>query len=327
MSMKKIVYTVCSANHLAHCKTMAQSFNEFNSGYELFIILIDQVNNRFNLSLFESCKIIEISSLGISDFDIMARRYSVIELNCAMKPFAAQWIFAHHQPDLLLYIDSDTWVFDSFEKVEKSLLENDLVITPHFTHPYPDNHLLPRERDILRSGLYNAGFLGMRNTVQTHSFLLWWADHMKTECFYNFAEGMGVDQIWINLVPLLFKKVQINTNPGLNVAYWNLHERTISLVDKKYWVNANNELIFMHISGYQFDQPALISRHQNRFAINDYPVLDSLLQAYAKKVKENGYDFYQTMDCFYAVKKKKSWGIMKTMNQLIKPFGVKISNL
>lgn len=324
--MKKIVYTVCSANHLAHCKTMAESFSEFNQGYELFIILIDQVKNRFNLSSFKPYNILEISEINVPDFEMMAAQYSVVELNCAMKPFAAQWIFTHHQPDLLLYIDSDTWVFDSFEKVEKSLLENDLVITPHFTHPYPDNHLLPRERDILRSGLYNAGFIGMRNNPNTHAFLSWWAGHMKTECFYNFAEGMGVDQIWINLVPLLFKNVQINTDPGLNVAYWNLHERTISLIDKKYWVNKDNSLIFIHISGYQFDQPSLISRHQNRYTLFNYPSLDSLLQQYAEKVKVNGYNLFKTMDCVYAVKKKKSMGIMKTVNLLLKPMGVKISN-
>jgi len=325
--MKKIVYTVCSANHLAHCKTMANSFVEFNLGYELYIILIDQVNGRFDLNLIEPYNVLEISEMDIPDFNLMTAQYSVIELNCAMKPFAAQWIFAHHQPDLLLYIDADTWIFDSFELVEKSLQEQDLVITPHFTHPYPDNEFLPKERDILRSGLYNAGFIGMKNTPNTHAFLHWWAGHMKTECFYNFAEGMGVDQIWINLVPLLFKQVQINSNPGLNVAYWNLHERNISVLDNKYWVNEYNPLIFMHISGYQFDKPSLISRHQNRFTLIDNPVLDSLLKEYAEKVKANGYEFFKTMECFYAVKKKKSKGIMKTVNLFLKPLGVKISNL
>lgn len=325
--MKKIVYTVCSANHLAHCKTMANSFVQYNPGYELFIFLIDQVNNRFNLNSFSPHKIIEISELDVPDFNLMAEQYSVIELNCAMKPFVAQWLFEQFQPDLILYIDSDTWVFSSFEGVEKSLQENDLVITPHFTNAYPDNHLLPRERDILRSGLYNAGFIGMRNSANTNHFLSWWAGHMKLECYYNFAEGMGVDQIWINLVPLLFKGVQINSDPGLNVAYWNLHERKISIRDGSYWVNNEYPLVFLHISGYQFNQPLIISRHQNRYSFSDHPVLQDLFALYIDKVKENGFDFYSSLSCAYATPKKKSRGIMKTLNQLIKPLGIKISDL
>jgi len=325
--MKKIVYTVCSANHLAHCKTMADSFIQYNLEYELFIILIDRVNGRFDLSSFKPHNILEISDLNVPYFDVMASQYSVIELNCAMKPFAAQWLFEHHHPDILLYIDSDTWVFSAFDSVEKSLLENDIVITPHFTKAYPDNQLLPRERDILRSGLYNAGFLGMRNSANTHDFLSWWAGHMKQECYYNFAEGMGVDQIWINLVPLLFNQVQINEDPGLNMAYWNLHERKINVNEGHYWVNNNYLLVFLHISGYQFSQPSIISRHQNRYSFSDHPVLENLFTLYTTKVKENGFDFYSNLTCAYAIPKKKSKGIMKTLNQLIKPLGIKISDL
>ncbi|MDP3393592.1 hypothetical protein [Sediminibacterium sp.] len=325
--MKKIVYTVCSANHLAHCKTMADSFVQFNSGYELFIILIDQVNERFNLNSFSPYSILEISKLDIPDFDLMAGQYSVIELNCAMKPFVAKWLFEQFHPDILLYIDSDTWVFSPFVEVEKSLLEYDLVITPHFTNAYPDNELLPRERDILRSGLYNAGFLGMRNSANTHDFLNWWAGHMRTECYYNFAEGMGVDQIWINLVPLLFNQVQINQDPGLNMAYWNLHERTLHVKDGLYWVNNNHPLVFLHISGYQFNTPFIISKHQNRYSFADHGVLEELFAIYTTKVKENGFDFYSNLACAYAIPKKKSRGIMKTLNQFIKPLGIKITDL
>ena len=56
-------------------------------------MLIDQVNERFNLGSFDPYKLLEISELNVPDFDLMAAQYSVIELNCAMKPFVAQWIF------------------------------------------------------------------------------------------------------------------------------------------------------------------------------------------------------------------------------------------
>jgi hypothetical protein len=48
---------------------------------------------------------------------------------------------------------------------------------------------------------------------------------------------------------------------------------------------------------------------------------------YAKIVQSNGYDFFSTMNCAFAKKKKKSLGIMKTVNQFLKPLGIKIANI
>jgi len=327
MFVKKILYTVCSANHLAHCKTMADSFVKFNPEYQVIIALTDEINNRFSVSEFEPYTLMESGKLGFPNFNLMAQQYTVIELNCAMKAFVAQYIFSKFEPDLLVYLDADIWVFNSFNSVETAMLQNDLLITPHITNPYPFDHLLPRERDTLRSGLYNAGFMAMKPTQNVNAFIHWWMEHLKNECYYNFAEGMGVDQLWLNLATLLFSNVDIFNNPGANVAYWNLHERSIDLIDDSYVVNQTEPLLFLHISGYSFDHPTILSRHQNRFELINLPVLQSLLKNYQNEVIMNGYEKYILMDCVYAKKKKKSQGIMKFVNQLIQPLGIKVSDI
>ncbi|MEN9685040.1 MAG: hypothetical protein RLZZ28_826, partial [Bacteroidota bacterium] len=221
--MKKILYTVCSANHLAHCKTMADSFVAFNREYTVVIALVDKIEGRFDANEFAPYRLIEAGEMGIPGFAAMTEQYSVIELNCAMKAFVAQYIFKQMSPDLLFYLDSDIQVFHSFEILEKMLDNNALLITPHFTQPLPDKTFVPRERDFIRSGLFNAGFMAFSNGEIASKFLSWWAEHMQDECYYNFEEGMGVDQVWLNLVPLLFDKVGIVNHPGANLAYWNLH--------------------------------------------------------------------------------------------------------
>lgn len=324
---KKILYTVCSANHLAHCKTMVDSFAQYNPAYTILVFLIDKIEGRFDGNFLAPHQLIEIESLAVNGFAAMAAQYSVIELNCAMKPFVAQYIFEKEQPDTLIYIDSDTLIFNSFATVEAALEQYNILITPHFTQPYPDTDKLPHERDILRSGIYNAGFLAMKNSADTHSFLQWWATHAKHECYYNFAEGMGVDQIWLNLVPLLFNNVGIFKHPGANIAYWNLHERQLTKQNETLVVNEQFPVLFLHISGYQFNQPEVLSRHQNRYTANQLPLLKELLQQYSNAVMQNGYELFSEMVCSYAVKKKKSMGIMKTVNKLLKPLGVKISDV
>ncbi len=325
--MKKILYTVCSANHLAHCKTMVRSFMEHHQGYEIVIGLVDKIDDRFTEEEFLPCRLVEIDKMGIPDFQELLFRYTVIELNCAMKVFVAEYIFQQYQPDILLYLDSDMWVKGSLQELEAQLAEHPILLTPHFTVPLPDNTAKPLERDLLRSGIYNAGFMAYRRSDTVTRFLQWWREHMRGECYYNFAEGMGVDQIWLNLVPLLFEETGIVRHPGANVAYWNLHERSLSEQDGVVMVNGTHRLLFLHISGYRFDEPEKISRHQDRFLMSDQPVLREMLDTYRSLVNDNGYQKFSPMPCLYARPVKKSTGLMKTVNQLLKPLGVKISGI
>jgi hypothetical protein len=323
--MKKILYTVCSANHLAHCKTMCDSFLAHHPEYKVIIGLVDKVAGRFATDELAPHAIWEIDALGIEDFKGITERYSVIELNCAMKAFIAQAIFAREYPDILLYLDSDIWVLHSLSHVEEQLQHHHLLITPHLTQPLPDNSQLPRERDVLRSGIYNAGFLAMTRSAATDSFLRWWAAHMRQECYYRFAEGMGVDQIWLNLVPSFFPETGVFLHPGANVAYWNIHERNLSETSRGIVVNSNYPLLFLHISGYSFEQPALLSRHQTRYQLAELPVWNRLFNQYQLLVKANGYDKFHSLPCKYATSPTPSFGIMKSLNQLLKPIGLKIS--
>lgn len=325
--MKKVLYTICSANHLAYCKTMVDSFLEYHREYQIYIGLVDRIAGRFSKSDFDRASLIEIADMGIPNFEELLDRYTVIELNCAMKAFVAEYIFKTVNPEILLYLDADMWVKHSLADIEAALAEKSILLTPHFTQPLPDNEQRPLERDLLRSGIYNAGFMAYKRSETTARFLQWWKAHMREECYYNFAEGMGVDQIWLNLVPLLFKDVGIVTHPGANVAYWNLHERRLSKREEEVWVNDEKPLLFLHISGYSFEAPQMLSRHQTRFALNQEPVLNEMLSVYRTAVIANGHDRFRNMTCAYAKPVKKSRGIMKTINRLISPLGIKISNL
>ncbi|MBA4197794.1 MAG: hypothetical protein C0459_09590 [Chitinophaga sp.] len=324
--MKKIAYTVCSANHLAYAKTMADSFSKHNNDYHVFICLVDKINGRFDSNFFKPYLLIEAENIGIDSFEKMSNQYTIIELNCAVKPFMAQYLIKEYNPEILIYVDTDIYFYQSLNTIEKQLETSSIILTPHYTTPINDKRL-STERDVIRSGLYNAGFIAMKVTDITKDFLQWWSNHLIDECYYNFAEGMGVDQTWLNLVPLFFDEVIVSNNKGLNVAYWNLHERSLSIKHNSVVVNENEPLIFLHISGYKFEMPEILSKHQNRFDLSNLPVLRNLLEDYTKEVKANGYDMFINLNCFYSKPVKKSTGLMRTINKLLKPLGVKISNL
>ena len=323
--LKKMAFTVCSANHLAYAKTMADSLIQHAPDYNVIIGLADKNNQRFKQEDFLPHRIVEVESLAIPNFDAMSIQYNLIELNCALKPFIAQYIFNTEYPDILLYIDADIYFYQSPSEAEQILNENAIAITPHFFTPINDG-ALPMERDVLRSGIYNAGFIAMKQHSITDNFLQWWAERLTNQCFYNFAEGMAVDQNWLNLVPLFFEKIAIISHKGYNVAYWNLHERSLALNNNQVWVNNQEPLVFLHISGYKFETPQILSRHQTRFNLLQLPVLNKLLEAYRNKVYENGYAQYIHLQCAYAKAEKKSTGLMAFTNKILKPLGIKITN-
>lgn len=322
--MNKIIYTICSANHLSYAKTMIDSFLTFNQEYKAIIGLADKINNRFETEYFNKATIIEVHELCIEGFQEMSTNYSILELNCALKPFFAKYIFNKYSPDYLLYIDSDICFFNSLQSIEDKLNEYDILLTPHFFQPLPFDELLPFERSILISGVYNAGFIAMKSSINVTNFLDWWCQHLKVECYYNFADGMGVDQLWLNNVPLFFNKVGILQNIGLNVAYWNLHERSITLRNNSYLVNDSMPLIFYHASGFNIKSPSNISKHQTRFNLNDLPILKQLLFNYCLLVNQNKYDFFSNIECFYSKKRKKKFGLMRLVNSILSLISLKI---
>ncbi len=324
-SQKKIAYTVCSANHLAYAKTMADSLLSVAPEYTVIIGLVDRNSGRFSVAEFLPHQLIEVEQLAIPAFKSMSTQYTLIELNCAIKPFLAQYILAKEQPDILLYIDADIFFYHPITSIEAILKQNSIAITPHFFTPINDD-ALPMERDVLRSGIYNAGFIAMKNNSITQAFLQWWAERLTHQCYYNFAEGMAVDQNWLNLIPLFFEQVAIVQQKGCNVAYWNLHERNLSVHDNIVWVNETEPLIFLHISGYKFENPDTLSKHQTRFQLNNLPVLRNLLAEYRNQVHQNGYAQYIQMPCYFAKPVKKSTGIMAFINKILQPLRIKITN-
>jgi len=64
--------------------------------------------------------------------------------------------------EAVLYLDPDISVFNRFDEMENALNGCDVLLTPHFTTPINDDKILSEE-DILNTGLYNLGFICIRN--------------------------------------------------------------------------------------------------------------------------------------------------------------------
>ena len=109
------------------------------------------------------------------------------------------------------------------------------------------------------------------------------------------------------------------------MAYWNLHERTVSIRDGKYFINGK-PLIFFHYSGYELKKPNEVSKYQNRSSFENRPDIVPLFQYYAQKLKDNFNDYYIKIPCFY-IKPPKIKRYKRVRKALQMPFRKVVSLL
>ena len=301
----KAAFTIATANYLAQAKTVAESFLTYNQDYTFHIVLLDK---KDEIDLFPSgrIKIVEVAEIGIPYLQEMIDRYSIFELSNALKPFCAEYfLYSTDTIKAVLYFDSDIIVYDQFTEVDRLLESHNIVITPHTTHPLPFDNQGIRESDFLNTGIYNGGFFALSKTGETIRFLKWWKERLRTHCLVDLSRGLFVDQIWLNLVPLYFKGVNILKHVGYNVAFWNLHERTLRRArDGRIYINGETPLVFFHFSGYDIKSPAIISKYQSRISFEERPDIQPLYRQYISTVLSNGYDSFSQLTCSYYVQKE-----------------------
>jgi len=298
----KIVFTICSNNYLSQAKTLGDSLVKYNSDYKFIIGLCDKKSQDIDYSFFDPYEIIEVEKLNIANFEWMIYNYYIIELNTAIKPFFFQYLLQQYQDiEAIMYFDPDIKVFDSLSPIETELQNKSALLTPHILSSIPLDGKSPYETTFLNYGLYNLGFLAIRPSRQADKLLEWWAERLSVQSFNRVAEGLFVDQLPMNFAPLFFEDVQISRTPGYNYAYWNFHERKISLKEGKYYINENCPLTFLHFSSFKPIPPLNISIFQTRFDLDKEELLYKLYAEYADNLITNKYFELKEVECFYSV--------------------------
>jgi hypothetical protein len=304
----KAIFTVCTFNHIARAFSLADSVQEYCPHTRFLIGIIGNIDKEIK----SKYDIVRAGEMGIPFLDEMYRKYSPLELNSALKPYFANFIFQQFDTiDQLVFLDSDILLFSDLHPVYQQLEQNSIVLTPHSLSTVSEGTDFD-DRVFLRSGIYNAGFFGLKRDQYAFTFLTWWMAKLRDQCFFDSKRGMFAEQLWLNLVPLYFERVSVLRHPGCNVSYWNLHEREISVTDGRYYVNGSFELIFYHYSGASVDCLAKnsVSEHQKRYTFTNRPDVEPLFRLYVDSLIRHSFEKY---DQYYTINDR-----LKTRSVLIR---------
>jgi hypothetical protein len=282
--MSNAVFTIVSRNYFAYARTLGDSLRESNPDTEFNVLVVDRKDAAFEAQ-HRDWRITWVEDLGIDGFEHVAFKYDILELNTNVKPTFARRLLEHHEK--VVYLDPDIFVYDSLRPIHDLLDRHPVVLTPHTLSPIEDDKL-PGEMEFLNSGIYNLGFAAFNRSPAALALLAWWEKRCLEQAYNDQPRGLFVDQKWMDFAPSLCPDACILRSKSFNVAYWNLHERTVSMREGKPWVD-DAPLVFFHFSGLPPVGVDSISKYQTRFTLSGRPDVAPLFARYRAALEQNGH--------------------------------------
>lgn len=131
----------------------------------------------------------------------------------------------------------------------------------------------------MRAGIHNLGFVAV--SAAGVPWLDFWQERLFTDAIVDVPEQLFGDQRWSDWAPTLFDHVTL-TDPGLNVAYWNIDERGLERTPNGYRC-LGQPLRMSRYAGYRPSKPWCLSdavADAPRVLVSENPALADLLGEY-----------------------------------------------
>jgi hypothetical protein len=287
--------TIVTRSFLSYARIVGRSYLEHHPGSRFYALLIDGLPD--DVEADGGIELVTPEELDLPYLHELCFKYNVVELSTAVKPS----FLAHLLRDegAIVYLDPDILVMRRFAELWKQLDAAPIVLTPHLLKPIPMDGLRPNEQDMLISGAYNLGFLALRRSQDVDELLAWWATRLRDGCRIDVPHGLFTDQKWIDLVPCYFPSTAVLRDPTYNVAFWNLHERTLERRGTDFFAEGR-PITFFHFSGFTPTIPGTLSKHQTRTEVEQRTPLAELLNLYTDLHMRHGYGRCSTWEYGYA---------------------------
>lgn len=243
------VVSVATPSHLHRARSLFASVARHLPAADRHLVLV--ARDTRDCAAGEPFTATPLAASGLPDFEAFVRRYRASELCFAAKAWAIARMLRRGYTRVV-YFDTDVVAYSTLAPVVDALDRAAILLTPH--------RIEARERDtrselvVLQAGVYNAGFIAVRQSAAATAFLEWWQRKLEHDCVVDIERGLCGDQRFVDLVPAQFDDVAIVREPGWNVGAWNLDERALAIAADGYTANGR-PLVFFHFSGHEHAAP------------------------------------------------------------------------
>jgi hypothetical protein len=276
------VFTSASVNYLPKVRLLCESVRRFHPEAIIHLALADERPPWLATAGEPFDDILELAQLDIPNWRRWAFTHSIVELSTAIKPFALGHLMRRPGCETVLYFDPDMVLFSRVDDILSMLEHGNLALTPHQNKPEQTlEAILDNEVASLKHGVFNLGFIGVRNGDEGRRFAAWWGERTYHLCRADVSNGLFTDQKWLDFAPIFFEGVAIIKSSRHNVATWNLTTRRLTgSFDAGFTVDGE-PLGFYHFTG--FDSGAHRIMALKNAAASD--AAHALIAWYARKIE------------------------------------------
>lgn len=285
------VFSICSLNFVRRAIVLLDSVAKTTPGIKTVLFIVDRADEETLKKLKtvqQHHSIVFADKLNIINYSEMCFKYSIVEMNTAIKPNAFAYLFQNGS-DKALYLDPDIFVLDNLNNVFSLLDSHSAIVTPHIISDSPASPGTQPLLDFLWGGIMNLGFIAISNDLFGKKIISWWEDKLFDGAFEDKFLSTAYDQKWVDFFPALFgNRIFIERNPGYNVASWNIHERKLLCENGCFSISYETKsypLVFYHFSGYKIGSNALNSRIPD-FKIIEGTPLHALVASYLSLIEK-----------------------------------------
>jgi hypothetical protein len=245
-----VCFTSITLSYLGRARVLANTVKRFHPDWWFLTCISDlpPADFQFDPASEPFDQVVWGHDLPIPDISAWMFKHNIVELCTAVKGPLLEALLSQGVQKTV-YLDPDIALFGSLDEVVRDLDLSSIVLTPHQLDPdKTEIAIFDNEVCSLQHGVYNLGFLAIRNDASGRRFTSWFADRLRSFCYDEVERGLFVDQKWCDLVPSFFENVRILRDPGYNVASWNLNQRRVT-VDRVGAILANGRpLRFFHFT-------------------------------------------------------------------------------
>lgn len=223
-------FTSFTYGYLARARVLAQTLKHAHPDWQLWALVVDgtppDLDDAEAFAGFDH--VLRAEALEIPRFRAWLFKHDLVEACTAVKGTMLRRLL-EEGAERVIYLDPDIGVFHPLTAIEDRLRSASVVLTPHQVAPN-DTAMAIQDNELtsMKYGIYNLGFVGVRRCPDGLAFARWWEASLLRACYDQVEDGIFTDQKYCDLAPSLFDGVQIERDPGCNVASWNLSRRHLT---------------------------------------------------------------------------------------------------
>lgn len=285
--------TISSRAYLPNARLLAEYLRRHQPHARLHVLLVDDLEGEVNPAV-EPFLCVRNEEIGLDPAELH-RMYLIhgSQFLSAVKIFFIDHLVATSGLPTLC-VDSDLIILGALDDLGALIDEHGVLLVPHSISPYPLDGMQPDDTTILSAGVYNAGVMGFG--ARGRPALSFLKSRLARECVTDPARMRVFEQRWLDYLPSFFP-CHILRDPGINAAYWNLHERPLTRVDGRIMAGSA-PLRLLHLSGYDPLNPSTLTCYapnRPRVVLASDPILSELCDQYRAALIGTGYERHRSI--------------------------------